>query len=103
MADVIGLLQRCHVGQATSIQAAQKPITIKRPSDSRGRAELGWLHSRFTFSFGDYHDPDHMGFRSLRVINDDIVEPRGGFGMHPHRDAEIFTYVIEGELEHRDS
>jgi quercetin 2,3-dioxygenase len=79
------------------------PAIVKRPADARGRAELGWLHSRHTFSFGNYFDPDHMGFRSLRVINDDIVEPGQGFGTHPHSDAEIFSYVIEGELEHRDS
>lgn len=76
---------------------------VKRPAAARGRTELGWLHSRHTFSFGNYFDPDHMGFRSLRVINDDIVEPGAGFGEHPHRDAEIFSYVIEGELEHNDS
>jgi redox-sensitive bicupin YhaK (pirin superfamily) len=79
------------------------PNVIKRPAEARGRAELGWLHSRHTFSFGNYFDPDHMGFRSLRVINDDIVEPGRGFGQHPHRDAEIFSYVIDGELEHKDS
>jgi len=79
------------------------PSIVKRPAEARGRAELGWLHSRHTFSFGNYFDPDHMGFRSLRVINDDVVEPGQGFGTHPHRDAEIFSYVIEGELEHRDS
>src|SRR5271154_1942512 len=79
------------------------PKVIKRPAEARGRAELGWLHSRHTFSFGNYFDPDHMGFRSLRVINDDIVEPGQGFGTHPHSDAEIFSYVIEGELEHKDS
>ena len=76
---------------------------MKRPADSRGRTELGWLHSRHSFSFGSYFDPDHMGFRSLRVINDDVVDGGQGFGEHPHRDAEIFSYVIEGELEHRDS
>ena len=70
---------------------------------ARGLTELGWLHSRHTFSFGEYYDPDHMGFRSLRVINDDIVEPGQGFGTHSHRDAEIFSYVIEGELQHKDS
>ena len=75
----------------------------KRPADERGRAEQGWLHARFTFSFADYFDPDHMGFRSLRVMNNDIIEPMGGFPTHPHKDAEIFTYVISGQLEHRDS
>ncbi len=79
------------------------PSLVKRPAADRGQTELGWLHSRHTFSFGNYFDPDHMGFRSLRVINDDIVEPGAGFGEHPHRDAEIFSYVIEGELEHKDS
>lgn len=80
-----------------------EPIIVKRPAAARGQTELGWLHSRHSFSFGGYFDPDHMGFRSLRVINDDVVEPGEGFGEHPHRDAEIFSYVIEGELEHKDS
>src|SRR5213594_3746575 len=80
-----------------------EPTIVKRPAGERGQTELDWLHSRHTFSFGNYFDPDHMGFRSLRVINDDVVEAGQGFGMHPHRDAEIFTYVIEGELEHKDS
>lgn len=79
------------------------PTIIKRPAESRGIAEHGWLHSRHTFSFGEYYDSNQMGFRSLRVINDDIVEAGGGFGAHPHRDAEIFSYVIEGELQHKDS
>src|SRR6059036_3613440 len=78
-------------------------VIVKRPAAARGQTELGWLHSRHTFSFGNYFDPDHMAFRSLRVINDDVVEPGAGFGEHPHRDAEIFSYVIEGELEHKDS
>ena len=74
-----------------------------RPSDARGRTEIGWLDSRHTFSFGDYDDPDHVSFRSLRVVNEDWVEPGTGFGTHPHRDMEIITYVVDGALQHRDS
>jgi redox-sensitive bicupin YhaK (pirin superfamily) len=83
--------------------ATPAPVIVKRPAAARGQTELGWLQSRHSFSFGNYFDPDHMGFRALRVINDDVVEPGAGFGEHPHRDAEIFSYVIEGELEHKDS
>jgi len=74
-----------------------------RPRDDRGRTQLDWLDSRHSFSFGDYHDQDHMGFRSLRVINDDVVQPGKGFGTHSHRDMEIVTLVLEGGLEHKDS
>jgi redox-sensitive bicupin YhaK (pirin superfamily) len=77
-------------------------IKVRR-SNERGKANYGWLDTSYTFSFSDYYDPKNMGFRDLRVINEDFIEPGQGFPKHGHRDMEIITYMIDGELSHRDS
>lgn len=78
-------------------------MRLHRPAAQRGRTEIGWLDSSHTFSFGEYYDEAWMGFRALRVINDDLIEGGQGFGTHPHRDMEIISWVMTGALEHRDS
>lgn len=83
-------------------QVTSNKITV-RPGDARGATQLGWLHSRHAFSFGQYHDPANTGFRSLRVINDDVISPGTGFGEHGHDNMEILTWVVDGALRHGDS
>ena len=78
-------------------------MLLVRERNKRGKTKLDWLESQHTFSFGDYYDPENKGFRELRVINEDIVSPGGGFLPHSHANMEIITYVLDGELEHKDS
>lgn len=78
-------------------------MLVLRPSSQRGSFNHGWLNSRFSFSFAEYYDPEHMGFSKLRVINDDMIQPNSGFDTHSHRDMEIISYVLEGNIAHKDS
>ncbi len=104
------LLPACQdVPDAATAGAAAAPplalvrsIAVRRGQD-RGGADRGWLKAKHSFSFADYRDPAHMGFRALRVLNEDVIQGEGGFGMHPHRDMEIVTYVLDGALKHNDS